>query len=55
MARNKWEGRCYQCGRLVKVGTGHFERYGNGWRLKHANVSGDGRITCDIAKATGGE
>jgi hypothetical protein len=49
MARNKYEGRCYKCGLTVEVGTGHFERRGRGWRVKHADVLGDGRVTCDLA------
>lgn len=49
MARNRFESRCYVCGRLVAAGTGHFERYNGGWRTKHANVPGDGRITCKMA------
>lgn len=51
MARNKFPGYCYQCGLYVEQGTGHFERVeGKGWRVKHANVPGDGRITCEEAK-----
>lgn len=50
MTRNKYEGLCYQCGFIVAAGSGHFERHGNGWRTKHANVSGHGRITCEEAK-----
>lgn len=63
MARNKYEGRCYVCGGKVEPETGHYERYRGSWRVKHANVPGDGRVTCDMAKqrlaiaalATGGE
>jgi hypothetical protein len=47
--RNKYAGRCYQCGRVVLEGTGHFERHKGGWRVKHANIPGHGRITCDKA------
>lgn len=46
MSRNKYEGRCYLCGKTVEAGTGHFERHRGGWRVKHANVPGDGRVTC---------
>ena len=57
MARNKFDGVCYQCNRVVKAGTGHFERHSGGWRVKHANVPGDGRVTCeqvaDARNATG--
>jgi len=44
--RNKHAGNCYQCGHLVEAGTGHFERHEGGWRVKHANHPGQGRITC---------
>jgi hypothetical protein len=47
--RNKYPGPCYQCGLTVAVETGHFERHAEGWRVKHANVPGDGRITCKMA------
>ena len=50
MSRTKYEGYCYQCGLIVKPNTGHFERYNGNWRVKHANVPGDGRITCEAAK-----
>jgi hypothetical protein len=50
MARNKHPGPCYLCGVLVKAGTGHFERHEGKWRVKHANISGFGRVTCDQAK-----
>jgi len=49
MARNQYESPCYLCGRVVKAKTGHFERHKGGWRAKHANVPGDGRITCEMA------
>lgn len=48
--RNKFEGKCYVCGRVVRVGTGHFERHQGGWRVKHAIYSGFGRITCERAR-----
>jgi len=51
MARNQHGGNCYQCGLWVVPGTGHFEKHGNGWRVKHANVPGRGRVTCEKAKA----
>lgn len=50
MARNQFEGICYVCGIVVRPGTGHFERVSGGWRVKHANVDGDGRVTCEMAK-----
>lgn len=49
MSRNKFEGKCYLCGKTVEAGTGHFERHRGGWRVKHANVPGEGRVTCDMA------
>lgn len=49
MARNNYDGRCYLCGLTVRAGTGHFERHNGGWRVKHANVAGHGRITCGMA------
>lgn len=27
MARNKYVGYCYECGRQIKLGYGHFERF----------------------------
>lgn len=50
MARNNFDGTCYQCGRKVAAGTGHFERHNHRWRVKHANVPGRGRVTCEMAK-----
>lgn len=47
--RNKYIGDCYVCGRPVEPGTGHFERHRGGWRVKHAVVPGDGRVTCEEA------
>jgi len=49
MARNKYDGPCYKCSRTVEAGTGHFEKLGRGWRVQHALVPGDGRVTCDQA------
>lgn len=46
MARNQHAGACYECGRNVEPGTGHFERHGGKWRVKHATVKGHGRVTC---------
>lgn len=50
MARNQFAGRCYLCGLTVKPYEGHFERCNLGWRVKHANVAGQGRVTCEMAK-----
>lgn len=47
--RNKHAGDCYRCGLTVQAGTGHFERHNGGWRVKHANYAGHGRVTCDMA------
>jgi hypothetical protein len=51
MARNAHAGSCYVCGLTVKAGTGHFERHNGSWRVKHANHTGHGRITCAQAKS----
>ena len=32
--RTRYPGRCYECGRWVEVGFGHFERHAGGWRVK---------------------
>jgi len=50
MARNRHPGTCYVCGRRVEADTGHFERHNGGWRVKHANVGGFGRVTCEEAR-----
>ena len=34
MARNKYAGYCYCCGKWIEPGFGHFERYKGGWRIK---------------------
>lgn len=34
MARNRYAGNCYCCGKYVEVGFGHFERHNGGWRIK---------------------
>ena len=34
MARNSYPGTCYNCGKYVPIGYGHFERYHNHWRIK---------------------
>ena len=35
--RNKYSGKCYQCGDTVKVGDGYFQRYKGGWRVHHVS------------------
>lgn len=37
--RNKFEGVCYRCGDIVKPKAGHFERWGGGWRVQHAECA----------------
>lgn len=34
MARNKYAGYCYCCGKWIEPGFGHFERYKDCWRIK---------------------
>lgn len=34
MARNKYPGYCYCCGKWIESGFGHFERHNGGWRIK---------------------
>ena len=34
--RNKFPGTCYQCGKLVKKGEGHFQRHHGSWIIHHA-------------------
>jgi hypothetical protein len=35
--RNKFPGTCYQCGKTVEAGEGHFERHKGGWRVQHVS------------------
>lgn len=37
--RNKYEGKCYRCGKIVKPKEGHFERHNGSWRVQHANCA----------------
>ena len=48
MARNKYPGICYRCGKGVPVGYGHFEkiRGGPGWRIKCVKCA-SGRVITD--------
>jgi hypothetical protein len=49
MARNAHPGTCYQCGLPVEAGTGHFERCGGRWRVRHHDHAGaKGAVTCNI-------
>ena len=34
MARNRYPGYCYCCGKYVPSGYGHFERHSGSWRIK---------------------
>lgn len=34
--RNKREGLCHKCGKLVKVGERFFKRVKGVWKIKHA-------------------
>lgn len=49
--RNRYPGTCYVCGLQVSAGTGHFERHLGSWRVKHGVFSGQGRVTCEDARA----
>ncbi len=53
MARNTYPGACYVCGLTVKPMTGHFDKRPGDrrWSVKHANFPGDGRVTCELARA----
>lgn len=43
--RNKYEGKCYRCGKTVPAGEGHFEAkrnyngIGNKWLTQHASCA----------------
>lgn len=43
MARNKYSGICYRCGKLVETGEGHFELVKmesvNYWKTQHADCA----------------
>lgn len=55
MARNAHPGTCYKCGLPVEAGTGHFERCGGRWRVRHHDhARAKGAVTCDMAKAAAG-
>lgn len=49
MARNKYGGICYCCGKYIKPGYGHFERYHGGWRIKCVKCA-SGRVVRDTDK-----
>ena len=46
MARNRYPGHCYKCGKWVDVGYGHFERCYKGWRIQCVRCC-SGRILND--------
>jgi len=37
--RNRYPGVCYRCNSFVPAGDGHFERFGNSWRVQHATCA----------------
>ena len=53
MARNRYPGYCYCCGKYVPPGYGHFERRwgqsGNKWRIKCVKFA-SGRTVKDTDK-----
>ena len=52
MARNSFAGPCYRCGLTVEPNTGHFERQGGVWRVRHHDhPQSPGTVTCAMAKA----
>lgn len=58
MARNKYGGICYCCGKYIKPGYGHFERHHGGWRNKCVKCA-SGRVVRDtdkeVLRVTGGK
>lgn len=50
--RNQYAGTCYVCGLTVRAGTGHFEKYNGGWRVKHALEHNRSftAVTCEQAR-----
>lgn len=52
MARNKYPGRCYCCGKWIEPGYGHFEKVrdpgqrGPKWRIKCVKCT-SGRVLTD--------
>jgi hypothetical protein len=51
MARNKYPGECYRCGKNVPAGAGHFEKVKGGpakWRVQHVECAI--RMRREIAK-----
>lgn len=48
--RNQYPGSCYRCNKRVEAGAGHFERFGNSWRLQHADCAIEHRGRPDIER-----
>jgi hypothetical protein len=48
--RNKYAGTCYRCGEHCAAGDGHFERFGQGFRVQHASCAIEHRGTPDPAR-----
>lgn len=46
MARNKYPGVCYCCGKYTPPGYGHFERHSRQWRVKCVHCA-SGRIVTE--------
>jgi hypothetical protein len=38
--RNKYPGKCYKCGKVVKPDDGYFEWHKGGWRVQHVGCKG---------------
>ncbi len=49
MARNKYAGYCYCCGKWIEPGFGHFERYKGCWRIKCVKCA-SGRVVKETDK-----
>lgn len=49
--RNKYPGKCYQCGKEVGAGQGHFQRFQGSWRTHHAKCAIEFREARDNAKS----
>ena len=45
MARNKYAGNCYSCGKHTPPGYGHFEKHKEGWRIKCVKCASGRSIT----------
>lgn len=45
MARNKYPGKCYCCGKWIMPGYGHFERHLGQWRIKCVECASRRKLT----------